>query len=70
MNQNLFKLFNFCGKNNIDFIYETEESGKNQITHIIDKNQRVISIKIVDPEDENLNELIEKELIQLSSIIL
>ena len=69
MNQKLFELFNFCGKNNIDFTYETSENGKNQITHSINETQRNILVKISDPEDENLDKLIDDKIKEFLSII-
>ena len=69
MNEKLFELFNFCSKNNIDFNYETSEDGKNEITHIINKNERVIMIKIVDPEEKNLNQMIDNKINEIISQI-
>jgi len=62
MNQKLFELFNFCGENNIDFIYETGENGLNQITRSKNGKTDIISIKICNPEDENLDNMIDEKI--------
>lgn len=62
MNQKLFELFNFCGENNIDFTYETGENGINQITHSFNEKQRNVIIKICNPEDENLDKMIDEKI--------
>lgn len=62
MNQKLFNLFNFCCENNIDFIYETGENGINQITRSFNEKQKNITIKICNPEDENLGKLIDEKI--------
>lgn len=66
MNEKLFELFNFCGVNKIDFIYETGENGINQITHSINEKQRSVVIKICNPEDENLNKLIDDKIKEIN----
>lgn len=67
MNQKLFDLFNFCGKNNIDFQYETKDGGENRITRCKNGNKDAISIVIGDPEDEHLNDLIDEKIKLFSS---
>jgi len=62
MNQKLFELFNFCGENNIDFVYETGENGLNQITHSFNEKHKNIIIKICNPDDENLDKMIDDKI--------
>ena len=69
MNQKLFELFNFCGENNIDFIYETGENGINQITHSINEKNKCVVIKICNPEDENLDKMIFEKITLFKRII-
>lgn len=70
MNNKVFELFNFCGENHIDFTYETGENGINQITHSFNEKQRSINIKICNPEDENLDKMIDEKIKEFRSIIL
>ena len=62
MNQKLFELFNFCGENNINFVYETGENELNQITHSLNEKKREVFIKICNPEDENLGKMIDEKI--------
>jgi hypothetical protein len=70
MNQKLFELFNFCGDNNIDFIYETGENGLNQITHSFNGKKKEILIKICNLEDEKLDNMIEEKIKEFKSLII
>lgn len=69
MNNKVFELFNFCGENHIDFSYETGENGINQITHSFNEKQRSVSIKICNPEDKNLDKLIDDKITELKNLI-
>lgn len=70
MKNKIFELFNFCGENHIDFTFETGENGINQITHSINEKKRNILIKICNPEDKNLDNLIDEKIKEFRSIIL
>jgi len=65
----LFELFKFCGDNRIDFTYETDEKGINQITHFFNENEKHVNVKVCDPKDENLDKLIDEKIKELSSIL-
>lgn len=69
MNNKVFDLFNFCGENHIDFTYETGENGINQITHSINEKQKNVVIKICNPEDKNLNKLIDEKIEELKKLL-
>lgn len=70
MNNKILELFNFCGENHIDFTYETGESGTNQITHYINGKEKRITIKICNPDDENLGNLIDEKIKEFRSKVL
>lgn len=69
MNNKVFDLFNFCGENHIDFTYETGENGINQITHSINGKEKRITIKICNPDDENLGNLIDEKIEELKKLL-
>ena len=65
MNNKLFELFNLCSEKKIDFLYETDETGKNNIIFQNDNNIKSIKIIISDPEDKNLDQMITNIISQI-----
>lgn len=53
MNKPLLELFELGGKNNFEFRYKNTETLENVVT--LDTDNRIISVSIGDPTDEDLD---------------
>lgn len=64
MNDKLLELFILTGKRNFEFRYKIiEDMTENNIS--IDKDNKIISVTLSNPENENLSSIIENVIKQL-----
>lgn len=63
---NLTEILTICFKNNIEFTYQKEE-GENYITYV-DEPSKLLTINIIDSEDENLEKMIHDKLLELQQL--
>lgn len=63
----IMKLAHFCFTNKIDFTYQKEENG-NYIT-ISEEEKTSVVLNISDPEDKNLNKMIDEKLDELNQLL-
>jgi len=62
----LYKTFIFSTTNGFEFQYSSSDSEKNGFN--IDEDQRIVTITIIDIEDENLPKMIEECYSQLQQL--